>query len=405
MQARLPFVVIIFTVVLDSMGIGLILPVMPALLAELGDVTVSQAARWGGFLALSYAVMQFLMGPLLGNLSDAYGRRPVLLGSLLAMGIDYLVMASASTLWLLFVTRIVAGIAGATYSTASAYLADISKPEDRAANFGLVGASFGIGFIFGPAIGGMLGEFGTRAPFVAAALLSFANMALGLFVLKESLPPETRRPFSWRGSNPFRALLRVRHLPLIRGLVVIYLVEVTATNVYPAVWAYYTQERFGWSVGMVGLSLAAYGVCVAVVQGGLIRVILSRLREYRTALFGMSCSLVGLLTLSGLSAGWAIFALMPLLALSAVTEPALSGMASNRVGDDEQGALQGILASVGAVGTLIALPLMTQLFAGFTGPSAPVYFPGAPFFVSALMTIVGLSLLLRSRAKGTIDAP
>ncbi|MEM6465744.1 MAG: TCR/Tet family MFS transporter [Pseudomonadota bacterium] len=397
MQRRLPFLVIILTVVLDSMGIGLILPVMPELLAEIGEVEVSQASRWGGFLALSYAVMQFLVGPLLGNLSDAYGRRPVLLCSLLAMGVDYLVMASASTLWLLFVTRIIAGIAGATYSTASAYLADISKPEERAANFGLVGASFGIGFIFGPAIGGMLGEFGTRAPFVAAALLAFANMGLGYFVLKESLPVETRRPFSWHGSNPFRALMRVRHLPLIRGLVVIYLVEVTATNVYPAVWAYYTQERFGWSVGMVGVSLAAYGVCVAVVQGGLIRLILQRLREYRTAVFGMSCSLIGLLTLSGLSAGWAIFALMPLLALSAVTEPALSGMASNRVGDDEQGVLQGILGSVSAVGSLIALPLMTQLFAGFTGPQAPVYFPGAPFLMAACMTIVGLGLLLRHR--------
>jgi len=191
--------------------------------------------------------------------------------------------------------------------------------------------------------------------------------------------------------------MRVRHLPLIRGLVVIYLVEATATNVYPAVWAYYTQERFGWSVGMVGVSLAAYGVCVAVVQGGLIRLILQRLREYRTAVFGMSCSLIGLLTLSGLSAGWAIFALMPLLALSAVTEPALSGMASNRVGDDEQGVLQGILGSVSAVGSLIALPLMTQLFAGFTGPQAPVYFPGAPFLMAACMTIVGLGLLLRHR--------
>ena len=396
-QSRLPFVFIVTTVVLDAMGIGLILPVMPDLLRELNQMSISDAARWGGWLSLVYAVMQFLCGPLIGNLSDAYGRRPVLLVSLLAMALDYVVMALAGSLWLLFVTRMIAGVTGATYSTASAYLADISSPKERAANFGLVGAAFGMGFIFGPAIGGLLGELGTRAPFWGAAILALVNMGFGWFILPETLKPENRRAFQFSRANPFRAFLRLRHLPVVGGIILIYLIETTATNVYPAVWAYFTQERFGWSVAMVGVSLAAYGICVGVVQGVLIRKILNRLGEYRTAIFGMSCSLVSLLVLSGVSAGWVVFAFMPLMALSAVTEPALSGIAANRVGEDEQGELQGVIASASAIGTIISLPLMTQLFGSFTSETAPVYFPGAPFLAAALLTVLGLGLLVRAR--------
>ncbi len=396
MKARLPFVFIIITVTLDAIGIGLILPVMPQLIQEFGINSISEAAAWGGRLSLIYALMQFLFGPMLGTLSDRFGRRPVLLMSLIALGLDYVVMSLAGSLWLLFLTRAIAGITGATYSTASAYLADISPPEKRAANFGLIGASFGIGFIFGPAIGGLLGELGPRAPFVAAAGLAFLNAGFGYFILPETLPPEKRRAFVLRRTNPFEVFFRLREVPAVRRLVAVNFFENISGYVYPAVWAYFTIERFGWTSAMVGASLAMYGVCSGIVQGLLIRPILTRLGERNTAMFGLGCGVLGLFLASQITWGVLIFLFMPIFALSAVADPAMTGMMSRRMGEDEQGELQGILAGVAGLATLISLPLMTQTFSYFTREDAGVYFPGAPFLLAAGLTTTALILLLRT---------
>ncbi|MEM8787136.1 MAG: TCR/Tet family MFS transporter [Pseudomonadota bacterium] len=399
MRSRAPFIFIIITVALDAMGIGLILPVMPELIRELNGGGMSDAAIWGGLLAFSFALMQFLCGPLLGNLSDRFGRRPVLINSLIFMGIDYLLMAIAPALWMLFIARIVAGITAATHSTATAYLADLSAKGQRAANFGLVGAAFGIGFILGPAIGGLLGELGPRAPFVAAGVLALANAAFGYFVLPETLPPEKRRRFEWRRANPFAALMRVRRMAEVGGLMGISFIYMISNYVYPVIWSYFTIERFGWSTGMVGLSLAAFGICSAIVQGWLIRRLVAWWGDARTAVFGLVMHIVGVAILSVLTSGVLVFVLMPITALGVVAGPALQGMMADRLPDDEQGELQGVFASVTAVATILSPLIMTWIFRSFTAADAPIYAPGAPFAAAGLLAVVALALLWRSRRR------
>ncbi|MXU65278.1 TCR/Tet family MFS transporter [Oceanomicrobium pacificus] len=395
MTNRKSLIFIIATVTIDAIGIGLILPVLPELIAMLLTESISAAALWGGWLIFTYALMQFIFGPVLGGLSDRFGRRPVLLASLFVMGLDYLLMAVAGSIWLLFVARTISGIAGATHATATAYLADITPPEKRAANFGLVGAAFGIGFIVGPAIGGLLGTLGPQAPFLAAALLAFANATFGWFVAPETLAPEKRRAFDWRRANPFGALLRVRHFPVLAGLVLVFFLFNLALFVYPAIWAYFTIERFAWSTGMVGLSLATYGLLAAFVQGFLIRIVLAKLGERRTAIFGLVMEIVGLVIIAFVTNGIWIFILMPITALGNLAGPALQGMMSNRVGDDEQGELQGLLASVASVGTIFSPLMMTGLFRIFTYEGAAYYMPGAPFLLAAFLTVICLMVLTR----------
>ena len=378
------------TVVLDSMGIGIIIPVMPDLLQELSGLSVGQAAIWGGYLSFSYALMQFVFSPTIGNLSDRYGRRPVLLISLLTLGIDYIVMAVAPTLWLLFVGRIVAGIAGATYSTATAYIADVTPREERAAAFGLIGAGFGVGFVLGPVVGGLMGELGTRAPFYAAAAVAFANFAYGWFVLPESLSPEKRRFFDWARANPLGAFRQLSRLPAVAWLVAANFLFSLAHYVYPAIWSFFTKEAFAWSNAEIGISLAMVGVGFAVVQGGLIRIILRTLGEVRTAVAGFLLNVVGMVGLAFATHGWMVYALIPVTALSAVVTPALTGLMANRVADDSQGELQGVLSSVQAVTSVISPLIMTQLFGAFTAPGAAVYFPGAPFLAAALIMLLAL---------------
>ncbi|MEL6599633.1 MAG: TCR/Tet family MFS transporter [Pseudomonadota bacterium] len=397
MKSRLPVVFIFITLVLDAMGIGLIIPVMPDLLDELSDGGISDAAFWGGWLAFTYAVMQFLFGPTLGNLSDRYGRRPVLLISMVVMGLDYLLMAVAPTLWLLFVARIINGITGATQATANAYMADISKPEDRAANFGLLGAGFGIGFILGPAIGGLLGEIGPRAPFYAAAGLALANAVLGAIVLKETLPPERRRPFRLREGNPAAAILRLRAVPQIGGLIAVVFAYQLASNVYPVIWAFFTTAKLGWSPGLIGQSLAAFGVCVAVVQGGLIRVFIDRFGPERTVQIGLMLNLVALVSIAFVPYTMLLFMLLPICALGIIVTPAAQGIMSAALSADRQGELQGVWASSDGAARIVSPPLMTGLFALFTAPGLP-YLPGAPFLAAALLTVVSLVLFLRWRA-------
>src|SRR6056297_325898 len=288
MNKRLAISFILISVMLDSMGIGLIMPVMPELIQEVEGVGLGAAAVWGGILATVFAAMQFLFGPTLGSLSDRFGRRPILIGSLLIMAFDYVLMAVASTITFLLVARIIGGITAATQATSAAYMADISAPEEKAANFGLIGAAFGVGFVLGPMIGGILAEYGTRAPFWAAACLAAANAVFGYFVLPETVNDEIRRPFQWRRANPLGAFRNIGALPGLKRLLLITFVYTIAFFVYPGVWAYFGAERFGWGPGMIGLSLGIFGIGIAIVQGLLIRPILNRIGERRAVILGLS---------------------------------------------------------------------------------------------------------------------
>lgn len=384
----------IATILLDAIGVGLIFPILPDLMAEVGSANIGNAAIWGGILMSSYAVMQFTFSPLIGNLSDAYGRRGVLLLALAALTLDYLLMAVAHTFWLLLIGRIIAGIAGATYSTVTAYLADISPPSKRAANFGLISAVFGVGFILGPALGGLLAVVDLRAPFYAAAGLSALNFLYGWLLLPESLPKTSRRRFNLRESNPFTALRAAFTLTSLRVPLTALMVFELGAFVYPAVWSYYGRAAFGWSTATIGLTLTAYGVLLFLVQGGLLRVIIPRWGEKRVIIFGMCVAVIGL-TGTGLAPNsLVVFIFLPICALSDVTPPSLQGLMSNRVGEDEQGKLQGVMGSLGALVSIIGPLIMTGTFWAFTSPSMP-YLPGAPFILAALMTLAIIPLAQR----------
>ena len=391
---RLTLTFILMTVVIDSMGIGLILPVMPALLREIGNISLADAALWGGVLSTVFAVMQFLFGPVVGALSDRFGRRPVLLVSLFIMALDYLVMAVAQVFWLLLLGRVVGGITAATQSAASAAMADISTPNQKSARFGLIGAAFGVGFVLGPLLGGVLAEFGTRAPFYAAAALATLNMALGYFVMPETVTEATRRPLTWARTNPLGAFLNVGLNPELRRLLLAFFVYQVAFFVYPAIWAFYTTERFGWSESTIGLSLASFGVSIALVQGGLIRVILRWLGERGTVIYGLVFNVIAFLVLAFIENGTLALLFTPMTALGAVVTPALQGMMSRQTPDDSQGELQGVLASAGALAMIFSPLLMTWVFSRFAAENAPIYMPGAPFLLSMGLMFVCMAVLL-----------
>lgn len=390
-------VFILITMMIDAMGIGLIIPVMPDLFQEVGAGDLSKAALWGGILATAFAVMQFIFGPVIGGLSDRFGRRPVLLLSLVVMALDYLVMAIAGSIWLLLVGRMVGGITAATQATANAYMADISAPEDRAANFGLIGAAFGMGFVLGPLIGGLLAEFGTRAPFYAAAALAGLNAVFGYFVLKETLPQEKRRAFDWRRANPLGAFRHLGALPGLGPLLVVFFLYQVAFAVYPAIWSFFGKERFGWEPATIGLSLALFGIMMAIVQGGLIRPVMRLLGERGTVVYGHLFDIGAFLALAFVTSGTLALILTPLAALAAVITPALQGIMSKSVGPEAQGELQGALTSIGALAMILAPLAMTGTFAAFTHPEAAIYLPGAPFLLSAGLILVGLVVFLRRR--------
>jgi len=394
---RLPVIFIFITVVLDSMGIGIIMPVMPDLIREVGSVDLSQAALWGGMLTVVFAINQFLFSPIVGGLSDAYGRRPVLLVALFIMALDYLVMGVAQSLWLLFIGRFVGGITAATQSTAAAYMADISSSEDKAKNFGLLGAAFGVGFVLGPMVGGLLAEFGSRAPFFAAAAIAFANMLFGYFVLPETVTDKTSRAFEWRRANPFGTFKHVKNLPGLFPMLIVYLLLSIAFFVYPSIWAFFGRAQFDWDARMVGLSLAAYGFGIVIIQGALIRPILARFGEKVTAVFGMCMHLATFLVYPLMTETWHVFAYMPISVFSAVAVPALQGLMSNSVAADSQGELQGAIGSLTAIATIISPFVMTRVFSYFTQEDAPVYLPAAPFLLSALSVIVALIVFSRWR--------
>ncbi|NRB01941.1 MAG: TCR/Tet family MFS transporter [Rhodobacteraceae bacterium] len=393
---RLPVVFILMTVCIDAMGIGLIVPVMPNLLQEVNGGSLGNAALWGGVLSTTFAVMQFLFGTVIGALSDRFGRRPVLLVSLVVLCLDYLVMAVAGSIWLLLAGRVVGGITAATQSTANAYMADISEAKDKAANFGLVGAAFGLGFVLGPMMGGVLAEYGTRAPFYAAAFLAGANAVFGWFVLRETVTDEIRRPFDWRRANPFGAFRVLGQLPGIAPLLWVYFIYQLAFIVYPAVWSYFTLERFNWSPSMIGLSLGLFGIMMAIIQGGFIRKIIGVLGERGTVIYGHLFDVVAFMAIALVANGTIVLCLVPLAAFAGVITPALQGIMSKAVADDQQGELQGALTSVNAMGMIISPLVMTSIFAAFTAEAAPIYLPGAPFILSAALMALGVIVFMRA---------
>ena len=398
MNKKLPVYFIFITTVLDSMGIGIIMPVMPDLIQEVGHYNLSDAAKWGGWLTVVFAINQFLFAPTLGGLSDAYGRRPVLLISLLVMTIDYLVLVFAQSMWVLFVARIVGGITAATQSTASAYMADISADEDKAKNFGILGAAFSVGFILGPLLGGLLAEYGSRAPFLAAALLAFLNMLFGYFVLPETVTATIRRPFKWQRANPFGTFRQMQKLPGLLPLLSVFLLLSIAFFVYPAIWAYFGRAQFSWDAGMVGVTLACYGLGVIIIQGGLIRPILRKLGERTTAITGMCIHLLSFLVYPFMTETWHVFAFLPISVFSALAMPALQGIMSNSVPRDAQGELQGAMGSLTALATIISPLVMTQAFSFFTNEQTPVYLPSAPFMLSAVAVIVAIIIMRKHTA-------
>ncbi len=398
------FAFVFVTVLIDTIGFGIILPVMPKLLVELTGETISQASVDGGYLAFSYAIAQFVFGPVIGNLSDRYGRRPVLLFSLLAFGIDYAVMGLAPTLSWLFLGRVVAGIAGASFTTANAYVADISPPDKRAQNFGMMGAAFGVGFILGPAIGGLLGSFGPRAPFFAASALALANVAYGYFFLPESLAPESRRPFNWRRANTLGTLLQMRKYPIVLGMGGALFLWQLAHQSLPNVWAYYTKLKFEWSESAIGLSLAFAGVTMIVVQGGLTRVIIPQLGEKRAALLGIVVAIVAYLGYAFAASGWMMYVVMTFASLMGLAYPSMNGLMSRQIPASAQGELQGGVASVYSLTAILGPLIATQLFGYFASAAAPVYFPGAPFACSAVLTVACAILFLRATRQVSTKA-
>ena len=402
-NSKLPIFVIFTTVVLDSMGIGIIIPVMPALFAEVtGTEKISDIAIWGGLLASTFALMQFIFGPILGALSDRYGRKPILLLALFVMAAYYLLMGFAQTLWLLFLGRLIGGITAATHATANAYMADISSPEEKAARFGMLGAGFGLGFVLGPLIGGLLGEWGPRAPFFAAAMLAAANGVLCYFVLEESLKTKNRREFMWYRANPIGAILDLRKFEGIYSLLLVFLLFTIGTSIYAAIWPFFTVERFSWSPGMIGISLTIYGVCFAIVQGVLVRPAIKIWGEEKTIIIGFCFEFSAMVTFAFLTDGKILIILIPLASLGVLAQPAIQAILSKSVGDDRQGAIQGVASSLNAIAMVITPITMTWILAVFSDKTAKYYFPGMPFLFSALMVLLCLFIISRRKLASTL---
>lgn len=390
---------IFITLLVDITGWGLIIPVMPGLIEELTGGSVSDAARYSGWMGFAYAGVQFICAPFLGGLSDKYGRRPVLLFSLFGFGVDYVLLIFAPNITWLFIGRIIAGITGASITTASAYIADISTPATRAQNFGMIGAAFGIGFILGPMLGGLLGQFGSRVPFMVAAALCLLNWLYGYFVLPESLPPDKRRAFDIKRANPVGTLLQLRKypvlLPLISCMVFLYL----AGHAVQSNWAFFGKERFKWDERMIGISLGAVGLLAGLVQGGLVRIINPKLGNEKSVYLGIMMYTLGLLLFALASQTWMMFLFLIPYALGGIAGPALQALMAGMVSANAQGELQGALTSTSAATSIVGPPLMTNTFAFFTGRSAPFYFPGAPFALGALFMLIALALSWRALHK------
>ncbi|GLU50822.1 TCR/Tet family MFS transporter [Dyadobacter frigoris] len=390
---------IFVTLLIDVIGLGIIIPVMPKLISELVGGSLSDAARYGGWILFSYSFVQFICAPIVGGLSDQFGRRPVLLASLLGFALDYMFLAYAPSIGWLFVGRIIAGIMGASFTTGAAYIADVSTPEKRAQNFGLIGAAFGLGFIIGPVLGGLLGQYGSRVPFLAAGGLSLVNWIYGYFILPESLKPENRRKFSWDRANPAGALKNLQRHPVISGLIVSLALLYIANHAIQSNWSYYTMEKFHWDAKIIGYSLGAMGLLGAIVQGGLIRLIIPKIGQKRGVYIGLFLYSVGFVLFAFAAETWMMFAFMVPYILGGIAGPSLQGLISTQVPANEQGELQGAMTSLMSLTSIIGPPLMSNLFYFFTKPTAPVYFPGAPMLIAAVLTLVSAYLARKSLKK------
>lgn len=390
---------ILVTILIDCIGFGVIIPIMPDLIKSLTGGDISEASRYGGYLLVAYSVMQFISSPVLGSLSDKFGRRPILLVSLFGFGVDYLFLAFAPTIGWLFVGRIFAGICGASITTASAYIADVSEPDKRAQNFGLIGAAFGLGFIIGPVVGGVFAQYGLHVPFMIAAALSLINWLYGYFILPESLKPENRRAFDWRRANPVGALKQIRKYPSLLGLLGALLILYLAAQSTQSIWSYYTLEKFNWNATWVGYSLGFVGLTVAIVQGGLIRIIIPKIGNKRAIQTGLMLYILGFASFALATSGWMMFAFMVPYALAGITGPAIQGIISKQVPPNEQGELQGIMTGLMSLSSIFGPLLMTNLFFYFTAKNGSLYFPGAPFMMAAFLTVIAMLICNRSLRK------
>ncbi len=398
-KAAISFIFI--TLLIDVTGLGIIIPVLPKLIEELTGGSISNASAIGGWLTATYAALQFLFSPILGGLSDRYGRRPVLLISLFGFALDYLFLSYAPTIGWLFVGRAIAGISGASFTTASAYIADISNDKNRAQNFGMIGAAFGLGFIIGPVIGGLLGSMGSRVPFIFAAGLSFLNWMYGYFVLPESLPADQRRKFDWKTTIPGRSLLKIRNYPAIGGLAISFFLISLASHAVQTNWSFFTIEKFGWSEKMIGISLGVVGLLVALVQGLLIRYTSPLFGNKKSIFFGLLFYSLGLFLFAFANQGWMMFVFLIPYCLGGIAGPALQSIISSSVHNNEQGELQGSLTSLISLTSILGPPLMTGLFAYFTRPSAPVHFSGVSFLLGGiLMLLSAFCAYLALKTKG-----
>ncbi len=401
-QAAVRFILV--TVLLDMLGIGLIIPVLPKLVTTLYGGDLSAGSHVFGWFVASYALMQFLFAPALGNLSDAYGRRPVLLLSLLGAGLDYLMMAFAPTWQWLFVGRVISGVTGANIAVANAYIADVSLPEERAKSFGLLGACFGVGFIFGPALGGVLGQYGLRVPFLAAAALNLCNTLYGFFVLPESHARANRRPFDWSRINPLASLRALARFPVVLGLTATIALDRIAHDSLPSTWVLFTTYRFNWTPWQNGLSLTLVGIMFALVSGGLTGKVVGKLGERRALIFGFCVSALGYLLYGLATQGWMLYAIIAATSIGGVAGAAIMALVTKLVPANEQGALQGALGSVQSVAAIIGPLMATGLFGYFTSPHAPVQLPGAAFLASSLLVVIAIVLAVRSARVNPVAA-
>ena len=390
---------IFITVLVDVIGLGIIIPIVPKLIENLTGLGINEASKYGGWLLFSFAIMQFIFSPILGGLSDRFGRRPILLLSLFGLGLDYIFHAFAPSIAWLFVGRIIAGIMGASFSTATAYIADISSPEKRAQNFGLIGAAFGLGFIIGPVIGGISSKWGTNVPFLIAAGLTLLNVIYGYFVLPESLSKDNRRAFEWKRANPISSLKNLRKYPVVSGLVISLVLTFIASHAVQSNWSFSTMYKFNWTAEIVGYSLAVVGVLVAFVQGFLIRKIIPRLGQVKSIYLGMSFSALGLLLFGLASESWMMFAFLIPYCLGGIAGPSIQGVISSQVPANEQGELQGALTSLMSLCGVFGPLLMTNLFAFATAKNSTFHVPGAPFFLASCLTLVSFYLSYRTLSK------
>ncbi len=400
-QAAMGFIFI--TMLLDVIGWGIIIPVIPTLIEQLIDGDISEAAKIGGWLTFAYAIVQFICAPLIGNLSDKYGRRPIILVSLFAFSLDYILLAFAPTITWLFIGRIIAGVTGASITTASAYIADISTPENRAKNFGMIGAAFGLGFIIGPVIGGLLGQYGARVPFYATAILCMLNFLYGYFVLPESLSKENRRPFDLKRANPIGSFLHLRKYPALIGLVLAIFILYTGSHAIQSNWSYFTMYQFDWDEKMVGISLGAIGLCVGLVQGVLIRWVNPILGNEKSIYIGMGLYAIGMFLFAFATEGWMMFVFLIPYCLGGIAGPALQAVVSLQVPANEQGEIQGTLASLMSASAIVGPPVMTGIFYYFTHQDAPFVFGGAPFILGGILMVISTILAFYSLRKKPLN--